>query len=427
MEIIKPSFPTMEEQVQANKLNIEALANTIKPLFNATVELTEQTTTIDTSNVRDWVEGTSDGFLIDNSGYLFKIVAVTDNTIYLQFWTDLEGPQGVQGEQGPPGETGPQGEPGPRGTQISAAASLPPTEGAILGDLFIDTGNGTMYRFGDTAWYEIYKFPESGIEEIRTMNLVSGDPTSVTFNSEDGVIVESQGQIQAEGPNLGLIRTYIVNVSNKIPIVGSETIVLDSTEDGKHVEAHLAAETVSKIDRSLVTPITPPPDIRFVAISANGEQEAVGLGEGITYDSTTKTLNASGGSTTKKYLHRVHASSSTGSYEIYISIVSTNRYQISSIDTLRATLNNVNSKTAATAILASGYAHPSTSAHANITGIWYSDYGISLRIIQPLITTASITVGETEYSVVNNVSYEVKTTTVTPSTITSVNDTVTEL
>lgn len=340
MEIINPKFNTFEEQVQTNMENIKILAGYIKDAFNATVELTPETTTIDASNVRDWVAGTTDGFILDNSGYLFKIVAVSDSTIYLQYWSDLEGPQGVVG---PRGQNGADGAQGPRGSRISIGASGGQPADAIAGDIYIDALNYDLYTYNGAQWNVIGNIKGLGFNDLTTMNLVTGDPTSVTYNAEDGIIIESQGNFTTTDPSglfPGQQQTHTATVTNKVPIVGSETIVFDATEDGKAVEAHLDAGTVAKIDRSLVTPMTAPQATQLVAIGTNNDQTNLNIGTGLTVENGT--LNASGGGGSGKYLHSISlriGGVDIDNYQV-ITLVSNNASPITTIDELAEQLYN---------------------------------------------------------------------------------------
>ena len=119
MEIINSKYNTLPEQVQENKDNIQTLASYVKPVFNATIELNTESTTINTNQIRNW-EATENAFIIDTVGNIFNIVSVQDNIVYIQYWANIIGPQGETGPQGPQGETGPQGpqgEIGPQGPQ----------------------------------------------------------------------------------------------------------------------------------------------------------------------------------------------------------------------------------------------------------------------------------------------------------------------
>lgn len=62
---------------------------------------------------------------------------------------------------------------------------------------------------------------------------------------------------------------------------GSESIVVDVAEDEKHIEIHLDAEIVSKIERALLLPLNSTGTIRLVSVSSDNSQTMLGIGAGI--------------------------------------------------------------------------------------------------------------------------------------------------
>jgi hypothetical protein len=80
-----------------------------------------------------------------------------------------------------------------------------------------------------------------------------------------------------------------VNQSNvravmRIPIIGSDTVVIDVAEDEEHFEIHLDADIAQKIERSLVTPINRPQATEIVAVDNTGAQVMLEVGAGLTID-----------------------------------------------------------------------------------------------------------------------------------------------
>ena len=93
------------------------------------------------------------------------------------------------------------------------------------------------------------------------------------------------------GNNVGITITgnSKVNQSNvravmRIPIIGSDTVVIDVTEDGEHFEIHLDADIAQKIERSLVTPLNTPQATEIVAVDNTGAQVMLEVGAGLTID-----------------------------------------------------------------------------------------------------------------------------------------------
>lgn len=248
MEITNNNYNTMPEQVQENKDNIKVLAEYIKEAYNATTTLETSSTTINASMVRDWVAGTTKGFILDQAGKLFKIVAVSDNTIFIQWWASL--PQGATGATGARGETGAKGDKGDAGV---------------------------------------------GFNNTTDINLVVGEPLSVTYDTEDGITITSQGGIEANG------QTFTPTVENNVPLIAGNGLTMDATEDGKHVDVHLSAETQSTLARALKMPTSAVHETKIVAIDDTNAQAMLSIGAGLSVENGA--LKASGGS--GKYMHIV--------------------------------------------------------------------------------------------------------------------------
>ena len=102
------------------------------------------------------------------------------------------------------------------------------------------------------------------------------------------------------GNNVGITITgnSKVNQSNvravmRIPIIGSDTVVIDVAEDGEHFEIRLDADIAQKIERSLVTPLNTPQATEIVAVDNTGAQVMLGVGSGLSISNGV--LNAVGG------------------------------------------------------------------------------------------------------------------------------------
>ena len=247
MQITNNKYNTMPEQVQENKDNIKSILAGIKEIYSTTETLTEQSETI-AQSLTTVPRGTKKGFLIDAEANLFNILSVVENVVYIKYWANVKGKQGPQGPRGETGSQGPRGETGPQGPR------------------------------GETG---------VGVANITDLNLVVGEP-SVIYDTEDGITITSQGEIIAEG---GVISTP--TVEQNIPIIAGNGLTMDATEDGKHVDVHLSAETQSNIARALKTPIATPTSTKLIAVDNTNSQEMIGIGNNLILENGV--LNAIGG------------------------------------------------------------------------------------------------------------------------------------
>ena len=263
----------MPEQVQENKDNIKVLAEYIKEVFNAITPISNEATSTHASLLRNWVVGTTTGFILDPEGKLFKIIGVSDLTVFIQYWASL--PQGAQGATGATGAQGAKGDKGDAGV---------------------------------------------GFNNTTDINLVVGDPLSVTYDTEDGITITSQGGIEADG------QTFTPTVENNVPLIAGNGLTMDATEDGKHVDVHLSAETQNTLARSLKTPVSAMRDTHIVAVDNTNAQTMLAIGNGLSVENGT--LKSTGGSSTQKYLHTIKvysgASMSASAIEIYLILIDTN-------------------------------------------------------------------------------------------------------
>ena len=113
MEITNTTFNTLPEQVQENKDNINALNERIMAnnIYNAKIEIAQDTSAILAEDIKNFdASKTTSGYVLDTTGKLFKIVAVNNDTVYIDYAATLpRGAQGLRGERGLTGEVGPRG------------------------------------------------------------------------------------------------------------------------------------------------------------------------------------------------------------------------------------------------------------------------------------------------------------------------------
>lgn len=85
-----------EQQVYKNMKDIQALKEKIKNMYSCDTEL--NTASISVALTRtNAPEGTTEGWLIDTTGNLFKITGGDETNILIQFYSNLQGPQGEPG------------------------------------------------------------------------------------------------------------------------------------------------------------------------------------------------------------------------------------------------------------------------------------------------------------------------------------------
>lgn len=103
MEITNPNYNTMPEQVNQNTKDIAVLKNTVKTpatIYNATVEMPQDTGVVSQSNITQQVTNINNAFVMDTVGKLFRIVTVENDQVYVAYCASIRGPQGEQGTQG---------------------------------------------------------------------------------------------------------------------------------------------------------------------------------------------------------------------------------------------------------------------------------------------------------------------------------------
>lgn len=73
---------------------------------------------------------------------------------------------------------------------------------------------------------------------------------------------------------------------------GSESVIVDISEDDRHIEIHLDADIVSKIERALLIPLNSSGTFQIVSVSSDNSQTMLGIGAGIeTRDDTLQLKN----------------------------------------------------------------------------------------------------------------------------------------
>lgn len=84
---------------------------------------------------------------------------------------------------------------------------------------------------------------------------------------------------------------HLTNIDISLPIIGSESIIVDGTEDGKAVELHLDAEITNKLARQLSTPMSRPASTELVAIDNTNSQVNLHIGYGLKVENGTISID----------------------------------------------------------------------------------------------------------------------------------------
>lgn len=155
-------------------------------------------------------------------------------------------------------------------------------------------------------WYITEALPAN----TRATLSITSAPTGVTITG-DGT--DSSPYVWAF--NLNRTEADDITAEKLFDIIkGSETVVVDISEDGTTLEVHLDADVINKLDRALLTPVSPPAEPAAVVINTAGAQELKPLSE----------IGGGGG----LYKHRIVISNITSddlvpdSVTVYIDVIS---------------------------------------------------------------------------------------------------------
>ena len=112
------------------------------------------------------------------------------------------------------------------------------------------------------------------IENLQKLDLIA-DSVQLVYEDENGVIVEYNANITAN--NEGINGT--INIL--LPIKGSESVVVDVSEDNTAIQIHLDAEILQNIERALKIPVGTIPATELVAVTSSKEQKMLMVGDGL--------------------------------------------------------------------------------------------------------------------------------------------------
>lgn len=168
--------------------------------------------------------------------------------------------------------------------------------------------NGEVHNYDDNLVYVTpkalggdYYTKEEVEEKLKTVfdNVTYLDNSygeqNVLYDTEDGITIMQTTRI-TQGD-----KTSDISSELTIPLIGSEEIVFDATEDGSHVQAHLDMNITNKLARTLLTPVSRPANTELVAVDNTNSQTMLAIGDGLSVEDGT--LKASGTGGNKLYMH----------------------------------------------------------------------------------------------------------------------------
>lgn len=104
--------------------------------------------------------------------------------------------------------------------------------------------------------------------------------------------------------------TFEIETNSILPIVGSESIVVDVAEDGEHAEIHLDADITNKLAKTLITPMSTPTATEIVAVDTTNSQTMLAIGDGLSIENGTLKASSTGN---KLYMHCLRLAGGTSS------------------------------------------------------------------------------------------------------------------
>ena len=180
--------------------------------------------------------------------------------------TGATGPQGPKGDTGATGPQGPQGEPGKDGRDGQGIAGTPAA--------VVNAGNETHAVLNFTIPRGAKGDSGAGFDNAASA-IINDGITGITEDATAGMTVAGKLKITAGG------ETFEIPSQFKLPVKGSETVVLDVNETGKFFTIHLDATASNKIATALVLPTDPSANSRLVGVSSANAQQMLAIGNGL--------------------------------------------------------------------------------------------------------------------------------------------------
>ena len=193
--------------------------------------------------------------------------------------TGATGPQGPKGDTGATGPQGPQGVPGKDGRDgqgIAATVEVGTTTTGEAGTpaAVVNAGDETHAVLNFTIPRGAKGDSGAGFDNAASA-VINDGITGITEDATAGMTVAGKLKITAGG------ETFEIPSQFKLPIKGSESVVLDVNESGNFFTIHLDATASNKLANALVLPSDPSANSRLVSVSSANAQEMLVIGNGL--------------------------------------------------------------------------------------------------------------------------------------------------
>ena len=193
--------------------------------------------------------------------------------------TGPQGPKGDTGATGPQGPQGPQGVPGKDGRDgqgIAATVDVGTTTTGEAGTpaAVVNAGDETHAVLNFTIPRGAKGDSGAGFDNAASA-VINDGITGITEDETAGMTVAGKLKITAGG------ETFEIPSQFKLPIKGSESVVLDVNEAGTFFTIHLDATASDKLAKALVLPTDPSANSRLVGVSSANAQQMLAIGNGL--------------------------------------------------------------------------------------------------------------------------------------------------
>ena len=193
--------------------------------------------------------------------------------------TGATGPQGPKGDTGATGPQGPQGEPGKDGRDgqgIAATVEVGTTTTGEAGTAaaVVNDGDETHAVLNFTIPRGAKGDSGAGFDNAASA-VINDGITGITEDATAGMTVAGKLKITAGG------ETFEIPSQFKLPIKGSESVLLDVNESGNFFTIHLDATASNKLATALVLPSDPSANSRLVGVSSANAQQMLVIGNGL--------------------------------------------------------------------------------------------------------------------------------------------------
>lgn len=153
---------------------------------------------------------------------------------------------------------------------------------AVIKFIFADNTSIT------TPEFTLPKGPKGdGIELLGS--LYSNTPSFITSNPAGNFIISTTVDFYLNNGE-----TITVPATFTSTLRGSESVIVDISEDNRHIEIHLDADIVSKISRALSIPLTSREKTQIVCITPQNSQIQLNIGEGFVIEDNELSISTEG-------------------------------------------------------------------------------------------------------------------------------------